>query len=100
MQVWSPRDTYVNHHEVTNLLVDLPEDGPMRDSIFAIMRVSLPPGCLLRPLRAPLRSTLNISHGGFHVPLRYTGDVADILQVMAIAVVLTVQGLDLARALG
>jgi len=28
----------VNHHETTNLLVDLPEDGPMRDSIFAIMR--------------------------------------------------------------
>ena len=41
LQVWSPRDTYVNHHEVTNLLVDLPEDGPMRDSIFAIMKVRL-----------------------------------------------------------
>ena len=38
LQVWSPRDTYVNHHETTNLLVDLPEDGPFRDSVFAIMK--------------------------------------------------------------
>ena len=25
--------------EVTNLMVDLPETGPMRESIFAIMKV-------------------------------------------------------------
>ena len=34
----------MNHHEVTNLLVDLPEDGPYRDSIFAIMQARKPCG--------------------------------------------------------
>lgn len=43
LQVWSQQNTYVNHHEVVNLLVNLPEVGPMRDSIHSIMKVCAPP---------------------------------------------------------
>lgn len=50
-QVWNQDDTYVNHHEVVNLLVDLPEVGPMRKSIHTIMKVRAlcPISCPSRP---------------------------------------------------
>ena len=41
-QVWVPEDTYVNHQEVVNLLIDLPEEGPFKDSLFALMKVRRP----------------------------------------------------------
>ena len=63
MQVWSPRDTYVNHHEVTNLLVDLPEDGPMRDSIFAIMRVRRRPSLVIPKIHSSAQLTQTYSLG-------------------------------------
>ena len=94
MQVWSPRDTYVNHHEVTNLLVDLPEDGPMRDSIFAIMRVRQPPGCPFRPLHAAPQSTSNVGPGGHHVTFAIgsrANSGAELWRILAVAVALKVR---------
>lgn len=40
-QAWNPTDTYVNHHEVANLLVDFPEVGPMRQSIHQILKARI-----------------------------------------------------------
>ena len=48
----------MNHHEVVNLVVDLPEEGPMRKSIHSILKACFFP-LRYKPTGMPNESKLD-----------------------------------------